>query len=425
MQTQTEPFIDRPPTPLFMPKKSGMDVTTQIEPGDLFDFDFEVEPILEVLVGKVLEQGLMEVMEEEELKAMRAHQEHFEQIRNAELIATQRMEEAEKRKLAEKERRLAQETDRVKNERVLREKVAACAFARGYLNGLVNTVFQDLVASGHFYDPVEREVKSEFLPWLSEEAAAHVAREQETRATVQALVLAAVERLAASKAAEEARREEEERQRAEEAARLAREAAELEARTEAFLSDKATVLLAAPEEEGAVRLVSEEQAAAAKAELEAKAAKAAERQYKRERRAKEKEVRDNFPPLEASEPAAEGDAPATDADADAAEGEGAAPGQPDEAAIAAHNEKLQAEIAAALEALPKPEPVPVTEADIVLRVFRDPPGVEKEKQGEWRQGLLAALEAKFPEEYALVKNPPPPAPVEESEGAEAAEPAAE
>ena len=76
--------------------------------GDLFDFDFEVEPILEVLVGKVLEQGLMEVLEEEELSSMRAHQEHFEQIRNAELVATQRMEAAEKRKIEEKERRLAQ-----------------------------------------------------------------------------------------------------------------------------------------------------------------------------------------------------------------------------------------------------------------------------------------------------------------------------
>lgn len=63
---------------------------------------------MEVLVGKVLEQGLMEVMEEEELAAMRAHQEHMEQIRNAELVATQRMETAEKRKQEEKERRMAQ-----------------------------------------------------------------------------------------------------------------------------------------------------------------------------------------------------------------------------------------------------------------------------------------------------------------------------
>lgn len=122
--TQTEAFIDRPPTPLFMPQKTGMDAETQIEPGDLFDFDFEVEPILEVLVGKVLEQGLMEVQEEEELAAMRAHQEHFEQIRNAELIATQRMEEAEKRKMQEKERRLAQERQRVERERTVRCELA-------------------------------------------------------------------------------------------------------------------------------------------------------------------------------------------------------------------------------------------------------------------------------------------------------------
>jgi hypothetical protein len=60
------------------------------------------------------------VMEEEELAAMRAHQEHFEQIRNAELVATQRMEAAEKRKLDEKERRLAQERDRLEREKQVR-----------------------------------------------------------------------------------------------------------------------------------------------------------------------------------------------------------------------------------------------------------------------------------------------------------------
>jgi hypothetical protein len=48
--------MDRPPTPLFIPMKIGVDVETQIAAGDLFDFNFEVEPILEVLVGKTLEQ---------------------------------------------------------------------------------------------------------------------------------------------------------------------------------------------------------------------------------------------------------------------------------------------------------------------------------------------------------------------------------
>ena len=57
-------------------------------------------------------------MEEEELAAMRAHQEHFEQVRNMELVATQKMEQAERRKAEEKERRLAQERERVQREKV-------------------------------------------------------------------------------------------------------------------------------------------------------------------------------------------------------------------------------------------------------------------------------------------------------------------
>ncbi|MEW5310119.1 MAG: hypothetical protein WDW38_001947 [Sanguina aurantia] len=179
--TQTDAFLDRPATPLFVPQKTGVDATTQIENGDLFDFDFEVEPLLEVLVGKVLEQGLMEVLQEEELAAMHAHQEHFEAIRNAELVATQRMEAAEMRKLAEKERRLAQEAERRERERVVRQKVAASTFARGYLSGIVSSVFDQLQASSYFFDPVQREVDTVFLPWLQDLSCEHLQRDTVSR----------------------------------------------------------------------------------------------------------------------------------------------------------------------------------------------------------------------------------------------------
>lgn len=35
VHTQTDAFLDRPPTPLFIPAKTGMDVATQIEEGDV------------------------------------------------------------------------------------------------------------------------------------------------------------------------------------------------------------------------------------------------------------------------------------------------------------------------------------------------------------------------------------------------------
>ena len=45
--TQTDALPDRPPSPLFVPAKAGVDAGTQIAHGELFDFDLEVEPTSE------------------------------------------------------------------------------------------------------------------------------------------------------------------------------------------------------------------------------------------------------------------------------------------------------------------------------------------------------------------------------------------
>lgn len=71
-------------------------------PLQLFDFDLEVKPLLEVLIGKTVEQALLEVMEEEELASLRAQQRAFEELRNAELAEAQRLEEQERRHREEK-----------------------------------------------------------------------------------------------------------------------------------------------------------------------------------------------------------------------------------------------------------------------------------------------------------------------------------
>ena len=54
-----------------MPKKTGIDKITQIEDYDLFDYDREVQPILNVLLTKSVEQALLEVEEETELEEIR------------------------------------------------------------------------------------------------------------------------------------------------------------------------------------------------------------------------------------------------------------------------------------------------------------------------------------------------------------------
>nr|XP_014353288.1 PREDICTED: radial spoke head protein 3 homolog [Latimeria chalumnae] len=169
VQCQTDAFLDRPATPLFIPAKTGMDVATQIEEGELFDFDIEVVPMLEVLVGKTIEQALLEVMEEEELASLCAQQNAFQELRNAELAEVQRLEEQERRHRVEKENRKKQLREALVKERETAEKIAARAFAQQYLADLIPSVFSRLRDHGYFYNPVERDIENGFLPWLMTE----------------------------------------------------------------------------------------------------------------------------------------------------------------------------------------------------------------------------------------------------------------
>lgn len=71
-------FHPRPPTPKYVPKKTGIDKITQIEDYDLFDYDREVTPILNVLLTKSVEQALLEVEEETELEQIRKYKSEYE-----------------------------------------------------------------------------------------------------------------------------------------------------------------------------------------------------------------------------------------------------------------------------------------------------------------------------------------------------------
>jgi len=60
-------YIDRAPHAQFKPMPKGSDKTTQVHDRvdpELYNFELEVEPILQVLVGKSLELARIEVIEE-------------------------------------------------------------------------------------------------------------------------------------------------------------------------------------------------------------------------------------------------------------------------------------------------------------------------------------------------------------------------
>lgn len=187
-ETQTDPLMDRPPTPKYAPQKTGRDAETQIYEGDLFHFDDAVQPILEVMVGKTLEQAMLEVMEEEELELLRMQQLEFEQRRKEELLEAQRLESMEKRKFEEKERRMKQEMERIQREKETREKLQARQFAKVYMSNLENRVFSRLQDEGWFSDRVLNEVELEFMPWLMNEMDKELEKKRKARGLVDALI---------------------------------------------------------------------------------------------------------------------------------------------------------------------------------------------------------------------------------------------
>ncbi|XP_017785256.1 PREDICTED: radial spoke head protein 3 homolog isoform X2 [Nicrophorus vespilloides] len=167
--TQTDLFLDRPISPYYVPAKTGADVETQIYPGDLFDFDMEVQPILEVLVGKTIEQALIEVLEEEELAALREQQRRFMEKHAAELAESERLQELEKRLQYEKERRLAEYEEGMRVQKDLEERIAGAVLMQGYMADLLPSVLEGLEDEGFLTDNIKQNVDESFIPWLMKE----------------------------------------------------------------------------------------------------------------------------------------------------------------------------------------------------------------------------------------------------------------
>ncbi|CAM9580784.1 unnamed protein product [Hapterophycus canaliculatus] len=172
--TQTDDFEERPQTPDFVPKKTGVDASTQIEVSDrLFDFEAEVQPMLAVLVGKTLEQARIEVEREYELERIREaattltrqRQEEAQQVSELKQAAV----EAEREK-EELRRRRRQEASR---RRAAREKVACLQLVRQVLPLSLDRAFEELSAKSWVTPSVEQ-VKTVFLPWLFEQIAVDV-----------------------------------------------------------------------------------------------------------------------------------------------------------------------------------------------------------------------------------------------------------
>ncbi|XP_039450820.1 radial spoke head protein 3 homolog A isoform X2 [Culex pipiens pallens] len=169
---QTDLFLHRPPSPPYVPQKQGQDVATEILDGELFDFDTEVQPIVEVLVGRTIEQALIEVLHEEEIAEMKRQQQQIMAIREAELAELRRLELEDRKLTAEKERRILQDKIAQDLDREMQERITASKL----LQGRIDTLLPDILDTvENIKDEKDREeFERQIAPWLAKEVAQEI-----------------------------------------------------------------------------------------------------------------------------------------------------------------------------------------------------------------------------------------------------------
>ena len=141
-------FEDRPKTPKYIPLPKGKDEATQIIDGELFDFEMEVKPILEVLVGRSVIQAQYELIEEYERDEYLNHKKNYERKREFELNKLQRTEAKYIRQEEEKQRRFKQKEQRKINDIIMQKKLMANVFSKHFLKNLKGNTFRHLQERG-------------------------------------------------------------------------------------------------------------------------------------------------------------------------------------------------------------------------------------------------------------------------------------
>lgn len=190
-EAELEPdyYIDKPPTPVFMENEKGVDQEVQVNDKELYDFELEVEPILQVLIGKACENARVEVIEEWEKEQLLDHKKKFLIIKEAELMETQRMEAARNRRRREAERRYANFRTAKGQVGWFNQKMWARLMAKKFMGLFKRDTFQELEDVGILRSPTDHAMQSRFLPALHNQTRAELIRNNEFTEGVDGLIM--------------------------------------------------------------------------------------------------------------------------------------------------------------------------------------------------------------------------------------------
>jgi hypothetical protein len=206
------------PEQIYVPKKTGIDAFTQVENDELFNFEREVEPIVQVLITKTIEQSLLELEEEIELRNMQNFKENYMRRKKTKQdLDTQKVVNLEEKKVHELFDKIAElETVQVRNDDLCR-KINSKLLATNYLRDLEANVLDCLEARGRYRAPPQDKFKANFMDYITDEIVAFLDEEHQIEGYTKRMFPDVESRLVAKKKAREtkvlAQRQESERLR--------------------------------------------------------------------------------------------------------------------------------------------------------------------------------------------------------------------
>jgi radial spoke head protein 3 len=175
VDTQADDFSPLLPPATYIPRKTGIDKFTEIEDQtELFVFDREVEPMLEVIVRKTMEQAVVEVEHEFELLRLQDEVSHYEeQMRN------------ETNWMLEQENNIRQKHEDIRfrlngvlatkaTEKRLKLGIAGAQMVHQLLPSMFDDINRQFLESGHWYKPDNECVKHDIVPMLYSQSATTV-----------------------------------------------------------------------------------------------------------------------------------------------------------------------------------------------------------------------------------------------------------
>jgi len=164
--SQCDTFMPEVPEEEYTPMKTGVDAATQIFPLDLFNFDKEVEPILDVLTTKTLEQALIEVEEETELANVNMFKKEWEKRQKALMEDWERTVLIEVQRASKKATVLGDAKIKAERAKKLQTKIACVRAADEYLGNIVPSATRSLINAGHFPEQLNGPIIEQFFPWI-------------------------------------------------------------------------------------------------------------------------------------------------------------------------------------------------------------------------------------------------------------------